>query len=373
MTSPQVRRRPAGPGAFSLIELLVVILIIALVVAIVLPALGGARNIARRTATQQVMTAFVTAASIFERDHGRLPGVFTPEQMGSPDNRDRGMSAMENALIELTWAAAIRKYPGQSQSGPIGGVAQILRAGPERGSADRQVWLDQAKMGLATDATAVYFNPDPKYLVPQARNRGQQVGDPPHTADEGTPQLPDLVDAFGQPILLWVDNEHAGQVMGATPADVFSGQAAFAAEDSSVPARFYWNANACFLRSPALGKQGRDQGDGQRGSLIGGDWTVEYARSMAGILGHPGYPDQRRRFPTTGRGRFVLHSAGVDGVYFGRRDSGARQFPGDPASKVIDYRRTFVDDTGQPYRDENGNTTTIDLVERFDDILATGG
>jgi len=362
-------RTIVGTGrGFSLVELLIVIFIIALVMAIVVPALGGARNVARAAAAQQLLTEFSTAAGSFERDKRRPPGVFTPEQMGDPQNDQRGMSAMENALIDLTWSAAIKKFPGQP-AGP-GGLG-TLRAGPLIGGIN-EVDLDEAKMGLATDQIDVYFTPDPKYLVAQLGSEGQQVGVYPHTGDRDRAQLPDLVDPWGQPILLWMDNEQAGEVRGETPSSVSGTGAAFAAGDSGDAAHFYWLSNAAFLKATSLGKLGEDQTDSTRGSLIGGaSFQDNMARSMGAILGHPSYPDQNRNYPTTGRGRMVLHSAGPDGVYFGRKDKRAKAFT---STGVLKYRFDFFDPVSDtPYTSDSGEAETIDVIEKFDDVLVTGG
>ncbi|MEO0716752.1 MAG: prepilin-type N-terminal cleavage/methylation domain-containing protein, partial [Planctomycetota bacterium] len=89
-------------SAFTLIELLVVIAIIVVVISIVLPALAGARDVARKTATQQLIGNITNSVNIFSQDEGRVPGYFTPTEMGDRANGNtRGMTAMQNAMLDL--------------------------------------------------------------------------------------------------------------------------------------------------------------------------------------------------------------------------------------------------------------------------------
>ncbi len=67
------RRRPAGRPAFSLVELLTVVGIIALLVAIILPALGSARNEAKRATTKGSLHALQAGVEMFHGDFDQYP------------------------------------------------------------------------------------------------------------------------------------------------------------------------------------------------------------------------------------------------------------------------------------------------------------
>ena len=87
--------------AFSIIELLVVIAIVAILLAIILPAIAGVRRAARGSDTQTLLTEIAQAAARYELDKRVAPGYFTARDMGSPDNADRGFSAMQNIMLSL--------------------------------------------------------------------------------------------------------------------------------------------------------------------------------------------------------------------------------------------------------------------------------
>ena len=166
--------------AFTLIELLVVIAIIALVIAIVLPALGGARNAAKNTATTALVNDLVTAVAQYEQDEQRLPGFYGVREMGDAANTGEGFTTMENIMLDLAGGYAA------AASGTTIAVG-ALPAG--------RVDIDVSLIGSSAsfDGQDAYFNPPEKFYT---AGNGQQ-GLPDHD------RLPDLVDAFGNPVLAW--------------------------------------------------------------------------------------------------------------------------------------------------------------------------
>lgn len=347
--------RRASARGFSLVELLVVIFIIAVVVALLIPALGRVRDTGRKTDTLTLMNSVLQACELFQQDQRRTPGYFSPRDMGSPDNgtpsaAGRGMSAMENILLDL--CGGITDFENRGRPG-------VVEVSPIRDS-NSYVYVDTSLIGVSSTTNRVYFTPPAKNYIAQVRNVSQ-VGEPGHTDNPGDAQLPDLVDSFGQPILAWVADPAAPNAV-ATVDD-------FARLDSGLGAnrliaRYYWASNACFLKSANLGKKGQNQ---TLFSTFGNPAnSAQFARSMAGLLGNPNSPANPtatydQMLPATGRGTITLHSAGVDGIYFKAGPS------------PVHYGLSLKDTNNQPRRDREGKAASIDNAIDYDDILIAGG
>jgi prepilin-type N-terminal cleavage/methylation domain-containing protein len=350
VTSTGVARR-----AFTLIELMVVMLIIGIIIAIVLPALGMVRIAARNAATKAMMSDITAAVGRFANDNNsRMPGYFTPRQMASQVNMNtRGWAAMQNVMLDLAGFAT--------------GTTMI---GPGTAPAD-QVGIDPTLLGVSGQSTSkLYWTPDAKHWVAQNMVPGvSQVAVPENY------NLPSVIDDHGNPFLVWVQDDTAvGKVTQETDF------AKVSVQPTDASARFYWAPNAAFLKSGALGRRGFNQIDASEGSMVrGGASDIE--KSLCGALGNPSYP--YRAVPPTGvaptvpaaaRAPFIIQSAGGDGVFFGLKDRGARQFTG-----YIDYQLSFVKTPGTPesppntYLDKDGKREIIDIVTKFDDLFATAG
>lgn len=390
-------RHPLGRcarPAFTIVELIVVILIIIIISAILLPALGGARNVAKKTATQNLIQQLLAGAARFEQDQRRLPGYFSPTEMGNVDqNPDsgtgsgRGMSAMENIMLDLAGGIVLRSTGGTGGGGGGGSAPPEIilpenlaeRVGPIKDTLADRVDVDTSKIGVSYNGFAPYFVPDNKFYQPQfsrGSDRQAQNSAPPHSDMSTRPkmQLPDVIDAFGVPILAWVMDDTATQPI-ATEQD-FARKSSGAPSGAGTRARFYWNSNSAFLSANAVGPKfvnmpvesliGSSASDGDRNA------------SLTGLLGNPGYPDDRTKsvgdiLPTAARGRFIIHSAGVDGVYLGRKDDGAKHAIGTGTAKKLSYGLNFKNKNDTDLLDSKDQPTTIDVLEDFDDIVVSGG
>ena len=282
---------------FTLVELLVVISIIAILIALLVPVLAGVRIGARSARTQTQMQSILTACSQFKAQNQRNPGVFSQEDMGNADNATRGFTNMENVLLDL--AGGVVTDPGAN-------AAAFLEVGPFASSGN--VLVDLGRIGdsdgpgfLSLSDSDVAPGPPPGIANAQT----QQVG------AEANVAVPDIVDAFGYPILMWVKNDFAGS------------NSLFAAIESETGvvnptrAQYYWNSNAGFLESRSLGK--RFDSDNFRKSALSSfnNSDDQRVRSLAGVLGDPASPSPNATppAPARARGEIVLHSAGVDGLY----------------------------------------------------------
>lgn len=318
------------PRAFSIIELLVVILILGIVMAILFPAFAGARSNARNAASLSLMNNLSTAANQFSTDKRTEPGYFNTNDMADPANGDlsgpgRGFSAMQNMLIDLLGGVA-------DQAATVDG-SNIIQVGPRT---NLTVKVDTRLLGSSPSTTnKSYFKVDGSYLAVQDTAEKQPGSIPAHRL------LPTIIDAFGSPVLAWVQNK--------APAVNFAGVNSGTAET----AQFYWGTNATFLHSQQLGKLGKNQAWDQDGtfsrpcSLIGAGFAPEQIiASLEAILGNPAFPAKlvggnTVAKPAAPRGPIIFHSAGPNGVFVGSSERGGNAARGaPPGSNRIKYSAT---------------------------------
>jgi prepilin-type N-terminal cleavage/methylation domain-containing protein len=308
-----ISTRPSVRRAFSLMEMLVVLLILTVVISIVVPALRHFRDSARKSATQQMMASLATAVGQFRLSNNRLPGYFSPKQMGDPNNAMSGgsfgsISSMESVMLDLAGGVTTDTPAGMGDP-CMQGSYSVVEVGP---SNDHKVRVDLGRIGAAeTGGTgnikSAYFKPDPKYFARQCTpNQREGIG-----ANDPRGAMPVLVDAWGSPILAWVQDD----VPSSLP---------FSSRDSGTArARFYSASNRCFTSAARLGRIGADQTDADLGSVLGSThFTPDaQAQSLQGLLGNPAFPGEAR-------GPMVFHSAGRDGIYLGRGERGGKVLTG---------------------------------------------
>lgn len=287
---------------FTLVELLVVISIIAILIALLIPALSGARTSARKAQTQSLFTAVSTSINQFKSQNGRLPGYFSQTEMGDQAD-DVGFTQMENALLDLAGGV----LPATSSTAEAQKIAVQLKSGGKTvkidtlgvGSPEGPGFLSVPVSGMENG------NGSPATLGPAEPDKEQITNIP-----SGKLQMPDLLDAWGRPILLWSKNESAGS----SPKFAYE-------KTSDGSARFYWQSNRGYLDAPV-----------QRvASILGTDNnSTNRKNSLFGLLGHPSFPNPDPSLPGGAnseplqpRGDFVLQSGGPDGIFVkGDTDSG---------------------------------------------------
>lgn len=375
-TFDRCRSAVLRPG-FSLIELLTVILIISILIAITVPTLSSVQRSGRTASTQSLLTELTNAVASFELDNNRLPGYFSQAELGSTTNFNPGpsagpgLTAIENAMLDLSGVGAVvTEQPSDPGS--------WVEVNPLQNNA-RRIWV---KADLIGADEGNYFLPGGSNLVHMTRE--QQPG----TITSGQvagPGLPDLIDAFGQPVLAWVADESA-------PTNIREREMFAQATSNSGTSLFYWNANGSMLSSTQLGDRGQDMTrrptPGGGGSLIGSGaydvGTESIVKIMGALLGNPGYPDEARLaagdyeeiFPRQPRGRFVAHSAGPDAVYLAANDKKlGRLVSGDMlggGNLNITYGVNFFTSTsGNRRSGDNGQPVSADFLDGFDDIVVS--
>jgi len=295
-----MRHIVAKKSGFTLVELLVVVAIIVLLIGLLVPAASSARNSARRAKTTATMTGIKNAVFSFKTANKRMPGVFTQDELGSAANASMGLTAMENALLELSGGVIDESaYTGSATQ-----IKLVLNSG-KPGARDTEVYVDTTEVGIQGG---------PEYYTSTDSEFGAVAGQT-WSPDQGTAEMPDLIDPWGTPIMMWARNDLTGAINPCKDnGDDFARIATSGSASES--AWFYWNTNAGYLSATMLGKNAKNQ---DLDSLIGGSKTDgDREESMRGFLGHPSFPCEiDQTLPSQSYGDVLFLSGGTDGVYLG--------------------------------------------------------
>lgn len=323
-------RRRAG---FSLTELLVVIGIIALLTGLLMVALRGVGIKAKQTQTESTMRQVLNACTAFQGENGRLPGVI-PENLL---NANQQITSTENVLLDLlggfrvlgptdlTGSAADIDYQNfKTQATATSSMVEMTW--PVAGGQWSLV-VDTRKIGegpiVNGKPRAPYFTPGASELV--------KASYPPATnnANDPTTLIPDLIDAWGQPILFIKQLRERGPLVAL-------------ANNNPAP-QFLRGGIVPYIQSTSLGELAKDQ------TALSILMTAPDVQSTLGrTLAHASIDNQAR-------GTLCLISAGPDGVFFSRIDG-----PGNETTPVDDIISA-------------GPNSNIKVVDDYDDIRVFGG
>lgn len=355
------KSRRAERAGFTLVELLVVISIIAILLGLLFPALGIARRAARSTSSQAMMRDVTVAIESFRVQENRVPGYFSQKKLGAVENQVAGLTAMENALLELA-VEPVPRSEWDVDNAPADDNTW-LEIGPSSDDMDEQVRIDFAAFG-SPDGPG-YLQLDAKRMFPViGQETAHEVRSIPEDLTSLTKGVPDVVDAFGQPIMMWSrDLGGPGRINKVEDFCQF--------QYGNTVAPFYWTANSGYLKSTNLGDRQVNQA---KESLLGFevDDEMRLLTNLMGVTGSPAYPEDRGSgagvddpwYPSRPRGDVVLISAGADRVYF-KRGSATDT---DPASQYVGYapagKTAIAESRAVPQADDSS----------FDDLIqSTGG
>lgn len=310
---------PDRHRGFSMTELLVVIAIIAVLAGILLVAMRGVRETGLRTQTQSTMQEFSKACDTFQIEHGFYPGI-VPETILAGSTTPP-LSGTENALLNLM-GGAIRgddpRYNDAEFSGPDWQEIEIDDTTP--------MGKIRVNVNLIGEGPVINGQPFAPYFTPGGSTLVQAEYKP------NTNRLPDLLDAWGQPIIYLRSMRSTGLLVG----DV----------GDTPPPQFSRTAMTPYTESTALGAFGKDQMS--LSILKMGDAT------FAQIIRHPGFGEPGKPLNGTARGAYVLISAGPDGIYFSVTDGAGS--PSVPVDDIV-----------------SGNFGNPRVVEEYDDVRVFGG
>ena len=329
---------PDRHRGFSMTELLVVIAIIAVLAGILLVAMRGVRETGLRTQTQSTMQEFSKACDMFQIDHGFYPGVIPEHVLADPSfDPAPPISGTENALLNLM--GGYRVFHPQLAPDNTGYAAfsgQEIPFGPTE-------WKLKVDINLIGEGPVINGRPFAPYFTPGAAALGVAKGQagPPVLGTESS-GLPDLLDAWGQPIIYVRSMRSTGLLVG----DV----------GDTPPPQFSRTAMTPYTASTALGAFGKNQvynaSSNPGGSILTGpSLGVTPEETFAQIIRHPGFGQPNDPLNGTARGAYVLIS---DGIFVSRQDG-----PGSPSNPVANI---VSGDFGNPR-----------VVEEYDDVRIFGG
>ena len=326
---------------FTITELIVVIGVIAVLAGILLAAMGGVRRKAMSTRTESTMTEFSKACDTFQLEHGRYPGVIPEDVLADTDVPK--LSGTENALLDLMGGARVSSPTFTDADFGIL-VGEVIDLG---GGWTLKVNLDLMGAGPLINGTpyAPYFTPQDSVLV--AMKSDGDSAPYPFGRQAGAPvlvrQIPELMDAWGQPIVFVRRARPSGPLAALGPIST-----------SEVRPQFYMNSMKPYTTSMKLGEFGKDQ---NVLSIL--NTAPDENATFAQILRHPSlgsFGDALKAQAGTARGAYILISAGPDGIYFSRQDG-----PGtlaDPIDDIIEGNPDYQNPT---------------IVKEYDDIRIFGG
>jgi prepilin-type N-terminal cleavage/methylation domain-containing protein len=384
MTPPHRGRRRT---AFTLVEILVVIALIGVLAGILLVAVGGAVNSAKAVRTKATMESMSAAIDSFVLEHGSMPGIVPVATLHTGGSTGAWMTNTQNILLHLMGGA--RVSPVDENDDPLNAVmdteytrflnAAVSEDGFEPLTFELQdtvhnityrVVVRTPRIGEGPWINGQDFAP---YLSPKESELREvwpwgydssaplPDGEDDRAITGGFTAMPDLADAWGQPIIIFQRERSSGPVIAADGANTERPQ-------------FRINGIDRYLGATNLGQSQTRQlcrpNENSRGSRLGVDGEAferEYWLYL--LLSHPamrwewGDNQDDPDFIGTGRAGYALLSSGPDGVFFARDDGPRDDVTGVPVSPT-----EFPAGSSDPAFGKDH-----ERLKEFDDVIMYGG
>jgi type II secretory pathway pseudopilin PulG len=364
----------SGRRSMSLVELLVVVAIIAVLFGLILVGLSAVRHRRNVAATSGTMRSFLGACETFRLEHGFNPGLIPESVLGFHNHQmSHGVngaciSSTENALLHLMGG-----YVEKDRTSP--NVYDALD--PAEGWVEYEIMtptsvhyffkFNRNRMG---DGPTIDGQSYPPYFTPRADEimvlDRQGPGAVLQWTGDGTwneeSSLPDLVDAWGQPIIYLRRMREHGPLVAE-------------AHDFGRRPQFYIDSIWPYICAPGQAWLNPCSGGDGLGSILSygphgngpGQDAWQPVKGLAHIIRHPSSGDIDPVEPSllgTPLGSVILISAGADGIYFSAADG--------PGSLT---RNIGCMGCGgfQPYPYEEFLQEGRQSLAQFDDLVMAGG
>jgi len=286
---------------FTLVELLVAIGIIMVLIGILLPALGKVSTKGKVTSTTATMNEFAKACDVFYTQFGYYPGIVPEAMLAATVNPP--ISGTENALLHLM-GGAIRNddptYADVTLYPPSDWTEFTFGTTGTAGTGQVKIKINDIYIGKGPRIEGKQYDP---FFTPKDAQLKIAVGQVGQTS-----ALPDLLDAWGQPI---------GYIRSARPTGLLT---------RTLPTdnpQFYLEPLFPYFNSTGLGDLAIDQTADSVFSI--GTTAAIKNDYLAQLIRHPAMgsfavlSDAKAGTP---RGKYFLFSAGSDGIYFAKLGDG---------------------------------------------------
>ena len=333
-------------------ELLVVIGIIGLLVGLLLPALGKVIQRSKSTATMGTAQEFAKACDAYFQEIGEYPAAVPDEALYAGLNGDSDLpqiTAAENALLALMGGYRIST---DSDYNTFGGT-ELTFSGVTPAF---KIRIDANKMGEGPFKNGKKYD---AFYSPKGREFSKaagQLGAGGQPEASGTGLVPDLIDAWGAPMIFIKQQRGIGPLV----------------KNGSNPGQFERSGMLAYTGTTQLGDTSTDQTDTLKGSVLNttsaGSESGAGARdlTMGQLIRHAGINAQSSRSASvadkdkvrsgTARGKYFIISAGSDGIFFSRA-----QATNSTGAAMTDIVSTSM------------NTAGPQVIERYDDVVVAGG